>query len=468
MSTNRLQPLPGGPTPPINSNTRRGSGSRSAELEKGTLIAAGSSALAGVSKDKLMKRVGELEFENQKLLSSLQKAEISIEGYKGFLSEQSGRRTHSISVQTEFLAGSEDSPQNSPGAIHEISQLTTKLDEACIRISQLKNEMAEMSKKEDTDRKEMDDLKNELNALKMNNELAEVSYKARIQTLEKDLLAMKNLHNMTNNSPAKTPKTQARSPQKASKTPEISGSTTSSLQLVSTPEVYRKLKPTKSITPSTSTPDVVDKKMLTSGTLTPTLKSLLHNKASSCKSMYDTINSSIELELSECGEYMRNCFASIISEIKKIENQRCVKITNLNEDVACLKKRISDADNQAKMHSAQLSASLEEKISQANEDLKKKFATVNTELFDEKRRTASLESSIVVKEEYIDELTTLFTTVSRELNNLHAKVNSENAAVKHMGHCRDLVRVATIREISLERDRAMSELKYSRLVIIVT
>jgi hypothetical protein len=51
---------------------------------------------------------------------------------------------------------------------------------------------------------------------------------------------------------------------------------------------------------------------------------------------------------------------------------------------------------------------------------------------------------------------------SREFQLLLNKFGKEMNAVKHMAHCKDLVRIAGLRELGLEKDRLVNEMKYAK------
>ena len=61
-----------------------------------------------------------------------------------------------------------------------------------------------------------------------------------------------------------------------------------------------------------------------------------------------------------------------------------------------------------------------------------------------------------------DESSSKYATIKAALSDLSKLHRAEINAVKHTAHCKDLSRLATIRGITLERDRAMNELRHAK------
>jgi hypothetical protein len=496
----------GNPQPPVSAamNARRGSGSKSADVKKGILIAAGTSALGGMSKDKLQRRVSELEFENQKLQTNLEKAELSIESYRGFLSAKSAQRSHSIAIQTDFLGESNSTSKITPNKKTQLTKITNKLEEAKAKIQQLNQEISAFQEKAKAREDDYVSLQSQYKSLKMNMELSEVSYKAQIHTLERDLRALVAAEGHAGqHSPTVRTPTQSQSTQKPKHTPQslsLQGNT------LSTPS---KKLPKVQVPPSTGTPP-------TSWTTPPPgepfispapsmnkLKALSSNKKHPsapiqsiekakpllsitqslliCKkrilshnSQYRTINNAISQDFEEFNDFFRQCLMKIIHEIDKskkhqemMQTKHTSKISSLQKELSTAKKNQDDC-GYAATATATASLDMEKRLADAQAAHDRELTAAQTAADQERDRADSLdllyEAKLNEKEADISNLSTLFTTVSRELQNLHAKFKSESAAVKHMGHCKDLVRVATIRELNLDKDRAFSELKYARWV----
>jgi hypothetical protein len=60
------------------------------------------------------------------------------------------------------------------------------------------------------------------------------------------------------------------------------------------------------------------------------------------------------------------------------------------------------------------------------------------------------------------EVSSKYTTIKAALSDLSKLHRAEINAVKHTAHCKDLSRLATIRGITLERDRALNELRHAK------
>lgn len=58
-------------------------------------------------------------------------------------------------------------------------------------------------------------------------------------------------------------------------------------------------------------------------------------------------------------------------------------------------------------------------------------------------------------------------TASQSVHGVVNKFSNEINAIKHWAHCKELVRIASLRELGLEKDRLLNELKYSRYSIII-
>lgn len=512
------------PQPPVSKamSNRRGSGSKSADvIKKGSLVAAGTSALAGMSKEKLQRHVAELEFENTKLQSNLQKAEISIEGYRGFLSEKSAKRAYSVAIQTDFLSESNSTSKITPNKKNHITKLTNKLEEATNKILQLNQEIAEFTERE----KDSSSYKSQYMSLKMNTELAEVSYKAQILTLEKDLRAASDRLQQTTEqqttaqfqSPTPNFRTPTQTGQKFKAPLSVQGSTPMSskkqcnVEELSTPTSSASSAAVSSSLPSSLSLKKNSKMPATSPTSSerlgvhptssveiltvlsplPSMKKLktlsltkthpattsatslsmkeLRKKMNTHHSQFRTIQNLIRQDLNEYSDFFSQGSVDIIKEIQKFEGNRDTLLKKHTNTIDKLRRDLAEAKtNAANTNSVVVdsTSALEKKFASAIAALEREVSAAKDDLDREKDHSNSLnvmyESKINEKEADLSSLTTLFTSVSRELQNLHAKFKSEAAAVKHMGHCKDLVRVATIRELNLDKDRAFSELKYAR------
>jgi hypothetical protein len=494
--------------PPVKSTgmaPRRGSGSKSADVGNGSIMAAGTSALGGLSKDKLQRRVGELEFENQKLKNNLEKAELSVESYRSFLSAKSASRSHSTAVQTDFLTESHSASKITPNKKSQITRLTNKLEDAKNKILLLTEEISQFEERDRVSKVDLAAVKDEYSTLKMKTDLSEVSYKAQIQTLEKDLRALqaKNQQLDSLQSPTvRTPKQQQH--QQHFKTPpskqasECTNSKPFSLKknggidkmtAVSSAQKLEMLSPhspPSSFDRLTSRPSaemiisplglghaaMKKSKLLSSAKkplpVTPSVdrgkqhkssQKAFRKKFASNKTHFTTIRNAISQDFDDFSNFFTLSSHKIIGEIQKVERCREAStaehlkvISDLNlklDEAEVLKsKSASQADSQAAM--------LEQLTVAKN--------AVETERDRADSLEMLLESKLNDKNADISNLTTLFNSVSKELKNLQSKCKAEAAAVKHMGHCKDLVRVATIRELNLDKDRAYSELKYARYV----
>ena len=555
VSSSRLEPLGSGgnqtqyqhqhghnPQQPPGSkaiSVRRGSGSKSADHnKKGFLVAAGTSVLTGMSKEKLQRRVSELECENQKLQSSLQKAEISIEGYRGFLSEKSAKRAYSVAIQTDFLTESNSVSKITPNKKTHIAKLTTKLDESTTKIQQLNQEIAELTQQLNEKDKDPNGYQHQYTTLKMNTELAEVSFKAQILTLEKDLRAAndrsqrttdsQSFHSPTSNMIIRTP---TQSGQKHHKTPHsLQGSVLTSssktpsstssgpVPVVASSHSLPSSSPTASTsslkklpkvpsTPPTSSDRLVMrpspsaellsilspvptmsinklKVLSTSKTPQPTTTTAnrsgispsslmqLKKKLNVHQSHCTATQQSIRQDFKEYNEFFAEGSLIILREIQKFEGVRHAALSKHVSTISSLRKDLAEAkhNTQAKDNTvAESTVALKSQFAVTTAALEREIVAAKEATERERDRADSLdllfEAKMNEKEADISSLSTLFTSVSRELKNLQAKCKTEAAAVKHMGHCKDLVRVATIRELTLDKDRVFLELKYARYLI---
>mmetsp|Transcript_23275 Transcript_23275/g.39445 ORF Transcript_23275/g.39445 Transcript_23275/m.39445 type:complete len:631 (-) Transcript_23275:128-2020(-) len=498
--------------PPVKAqavNIRRGSGSKSADLN-GSIMAAGTSALGGLSKDKLQRRVGELEYENQKLKNSLEKAELSIESYRGFLSAKSATRSHSICVQTDFVAeGTQSTTKNTPNKKSQITKLTNKLEDARSKISLLNQQIVEFEERERASNKENNSLREDYNTLKMTSDLAEVSYKAQIQTLEKDLRALQSTSQADQQSPTvRTPTAQStkhfRQQQQQLKTPIHQADSTppiSSKKLVGANKMtpvssaskleLKPQTPPSSIDRLVSRPSaeilispipVMKKSKLSSATKKPLqahsadkakhhklpLKEL-KKKIVSHKSHFSTIKSAIAQDFDNFKHFFSLQSHKIIGQIQKVEDVRDTRVNELLLALTDLRLKLSESEEmrlKEKDNVDNKSSSHAKQLAELQADLQKELRELREEVETERNRADSLEMTMGAKlnekDADISNLTALFNSASRELKNLQVKFKAETAAVKHLGHCKDLVRVATIRELNLDKDRAYSELKFAR------
>lgn len=505
LVSSRLQPLgtsqsydhsrPSQPQPSLKeARARRGSGSRSAEPTKGILVADGSSALRdGVGKAELQRVVAELEVENQRLRNNLEKAELSVESYRGFLSAKSASRVHSISTQTDFVVVSKSKSVNDkissvpPKMACQQVDMTKKAQESEAIIQSLRNELSSTKEQVTLLQRSASDLKNDLSKCKMNMEIAEVSYKAQISTLEKDLNNRKLAPKAGGASPVikspnlcskkfpVSPKEQSAGPHADSPVkPLTPSSSTKKIKLnVSKSSMLCDTRPPEMIIspiPSTKKLSKSSSKKLSSPnvhlgepTLSPKVKLrqetlstgviALSSKISTTKNKFSQEAQLISNELNEFRLHFSNCVRDLISEVSRV--QECNKLQHI---------QLREESKSVKAELEHLATS--QKSSHDNVKLERDFSLLKKSMQDleyqKKSAESNYEATLKDKDARISNLSTIFTSISREMNNLSEKFKSETAAVKHMGHCRDLVRVASIRELKLDKDKAVSELKYAR------
>jgi hypothetical protein len=62
----------------------------------------------------------------------------------------------------------------------------------------------------------------------------------------------------------------------------------------------------------------------------------------------------------------------------------------------------------------------------------------------------------------VESLSERLSSSSKSLQSVVTKFGNEINAIKHWSHCKELVRVASLRELGLEKDRLLNELKYAK------
>jgi hypothetical protein len=78
----------------------------------------------------------------------------------------------------------------------------------------------------------------------------------------------------------------------------------------------------------------------------------------------------------------------------------------------------------------------------------------------------ALEARVDKQSEVAALLAERFSSASRALHAVTLKFDSELNAVKHLSHCKELVRIAALRQLGLEKDRLNNELKYTKYTVI--
>jgi hypothetical protein len=76
-----------------------------------------------------------------------------------------------------------------------------------------------------------------------------------------------------------------------------------------------------------------------------------------------------------------------------------------------------------------------------------------------------LENQLQHQATLVNSLTERLSSASKSVHGVVTKFGNEIHAIKHWAHCKELVRVASLRELGLEKDRLVNELKYSKYVL---
>lgn len=90
----------------------------------------------------------------------------------------------------------------------------------------------------------------------------------------------------------------------------------------------------------------------------------------------------------------------------------------------------------------------------------------NTDPLDEKQDD-ELANQLQLQTLLAQSLSERLLSASKSVHGVVTKFGNEINAIKHWAHCKELVRVATLRELGLEKDRLLNELKYSKYVLIM-
>eukprot|EP00602_Paraphysomonas_sp_CaronLab_P012424 CAMPEP_0185040182 /NCGR_PEP_ID=MMETSP1103-20130426/37941_1 /TAXON_ID=36769 /ORGANISM="Paraphysomonas bandaiensis, Strain Caron Lab Isolate" /LENGTH=500 /DNA_ID=CAMNT_0027579375 /DNA_START=133 /DNA_END=1635 /DNA_ORIENTATION=+ len=171
-------------------------------------------------------------------------------------------------------------------------------------------------------------------------------------------------------------------------------------------------------------------------------------------------------ELGQFRDYMLDSLKSILERIQAQENQRAISSPSKSGragdilrvsgvDQGCdplspmINRQMAKADFEAaqKLKDQQLSDMMRT-LQRVTEQCEQEKLMIEAKAKQDSHRAALLSERV--------------TSASRELHAMVQKFSSEINAVKHLSHCRDLVRVAGLRELGLERDRLANELRYAR------
>ena len=400
--TNSLEPLGRGPQPPVG---RRGSGCSD--------ISADGSALN--KPDALKRRVHELEKENNKLRLNLDEAAVAMNTYRNLLAAKSRTSNVSTSTQTELPADSRG--QRDPDAV-----LRTENAALRAQITSLQH-----------------DLSNSAAQLQASVKLRADAEKATAATINDLLAQIKAL-------------TETKAP-----------------SAVSTGEASRHLMC-----------ELQRKTRATAKQHTALQEAIAEDFSAFTKQMRYTIDVVLS-EVSRCESRRRGAATPTphrqtttpLKGTPKTQSQLQMPLNGLSVEAACspmtpvasrhLTDRSTDPLSPAYARGrAEVAAALEEAH-------KAKDATIEQMMHSLKAATDKYESEKLLLEaqahrdaDTASALAEKLAAASREFQNVLMRFGKEINAVKHLSHCKDLVRIAAMRELGLEKDRLANEVKYSK------
>lgn len=421
-----LEPLGRGPQPPL--SKRVSSGDISAD---GTSLG---------RPDSLKKRVHELEIENGKLRRSLDEAEQSIKTYRNFLSAKSSTSNVSVAIQTDFV--SVNRPRD-PDASLRSENATLRA-----QVTELQKSIAEFASGMDLLTK--DKVASErASAAKLEGLLTEIeNLRAMMSSVVAPVPPMSSSHLriVQHKSTHHTKQFITTKDAVCKSLDDFNHFMRHAVDLIVNEITRHEKGRSQNHIALTTTPH---KNTLSSPSSKKTSKTHTHTKVASvsetgCSPMArrDVVDNSTDplspLFIKGLGPSRSNSTLPIAS----------VEATSPHK---------STVDQNSSKSQHEFDRMRDEAIQIMMESLQ-----AATEKYESEKLT--LEAQASRDAEQVALLSNKLLVASREFQQVLNKFGKEINAVKHMAHCKDLVRIAGLRELGLERDRLVNEMKYAKLV----
>lgn len=436
---NSLDPLGRGPQPPV---SKRGN---SAD------IIADGNGLSG-RPDNLKKRVHELEKENGKLRRSLDEAEVSIQTYRSFLSAKSTTANCSVAVQTD-----------SPGDIRQRDP-----DDA------LRKENRSLKAQTSTLQQSIADVTANLETVTKKKMEAERASQIKIDELLAHIKSLESVNSSTVSLASDSPgnryksfieKLRKKSSLHTRKYHDTKDTITAALNdfnhfmrhttdlLVN--EVRRREKEIReSAKPQVRSP-VKTPKTKTGDKTSPSKKT--------------PKNQQLKTLLSEAG-----CSPMPVVKLEQVDRSTD-PLSPMKLSIASSPTTINlvdDAEDEDNAEKEKLAADTLQRQKELDEAHREKDTTIALMMKSLEAATEKYESEKMMLEAEANreatsasDLSNRLVAASREFQNVLTKFGKEIHAVKHLSHCKDLVRIAGLRELGLEKDRLVNEMKYAKYVV---
>jgi hypothetical protein len=349
---------------------------------------------------KQPKPTSEVELENMRLKKLLQEAELSIKSYKSFLSQKSSLNNQNISTQTE---------------IFEVENEDERIEN---QRKVLEMELQEM-------KRENLMLRNQITLLQRNQNKVTEDYEQRILELEQNLQVFqsKKVEMKTTTSTTMTPK-KAR-------------------------PVVQKLRRNE-----------VNHKMLIVSELNDFNELLCRN--------LDLIRSRISSMAPVAAPAASTSpkKSGYTSPLKAIPiDHGCGPMTPISstdrghDPPTPSSLKLNGNGNGNGWHVTPI---LEQQPNPSSNALDSGILSLNTDI-ESHVEYQELQSQLHIQTMLVESLSERLTSAHKSVHgSLITKFGNEIHAIKHWAHCKELVRIAALRELGLEKDRLMNELKYSK------